>query len=121
VKWPVLNLRNDLARLSDLELAERVKSAWLAYEVAEERLSRRRGSSGYTIWYSARGPIRHPIAYRVISVFGAQGPFPILWLGLTIGLPFGPLADMHLSLCEIRDFNDEMANDEMARRQPGRA
>jgi hypothetical protein len=100
VRWPVLNLRYDLAGLSDDELAERLKAAWLAYETAETQSFRWKGYG--TLWYSARGLIRHPLAYPFVSVFAVKGPFPTFWFGSAIGLFFTPVRKMHLSLCEIR-------------------
>jgi hypothetical protein len=95
-----INLRGDLAKLSDAELAARLKDAWQAHEAAKDRVP------WYNVWYSRRGPIRHPWAYRVLSLAGVRGP-------LSFYLGAGPFLrvswmDVHLTLCEIRDLNDEI-------------
>jgi len=63
-----LNLRGDLAKLSDVELAERLAAAWQAYD-AVERPTR------FALWLAMmwRGPIRHPRAYRFLSLIGNTG------------------------------------------------
>jgi hypothetical protein len=78
----------------------------LAYETAETQSFRWKGYG--TLWYSARGLIRHPLAYPFISVFAVKGPFPTFWFGPAIGLFFTPVRKMHLNLCEIRDIGDEI-------------
>jgi hypothetical protein len=97
-----INLRSDLAKLRDDELAERLEQAWLAYNTSEYCTP-----ADARIWYSRRGLVRHPWAYRFLSVLGvsSQG-------GFSFG--FGPFVrigymDMHLNLCEIRDIQDEIA------------
>jgi hypothetical protein len=107
-----INLRGDLAGLNDAELAARLEQAWKAHEAAKDRVPQ------YNIWYSRRGPIRHPWAYRMLSIVGVSGPGP----GLSSYLGFGPFLRMtwmevHLTLCEIRDLNDEIEH--RARRATG--
>jgi hypothetical protein len=95
-----INLRGDLAKLSDEELAARLTSAWERHQAAEHT------AAGTKIWYSRRGPIRHPWAYYFLSVLGVSGRG-----GMSLGL--GPFIrrgymGMHLALCEIRDIEDEI-------------
>jgi hypothetical protein len=98
----VLNLRGDLAKLGDAELAERLGAAWKAHEAAQQ------ASKPVGLWYSRRGPIRHPWAYRLFSVSGVGAGISGQWLG------FGPFLrsiaydDMDLTLCEIKDLTDEI-------------
>jgi hypothetical protein len=108
-----LNLRHDLATLSDAELAERLERTWQAHARAE------REASPGKLWASFRGPVRHPLAYPFISWVGVSHR-----LGRTFGLSSGPafwlgvqgllstwrraLIRMHLALCEARDTTDEM-------------
>jgi hypothetical protein len=106
-----LNLRSDLTRLNDAEVADRLVATWRAYEVAEQdaRFAWRE------LKYSTRGPIRHPWAYLFSSIMaiGDRGG-----LGFWMGQPFFPsllgdrrsraLVKMHLNLCEIRDIQDEI-------------
>ena len=104
-----INLRGDLARLGDAELAARLEQAWQAHQAAKDRVPQ------CNVWYSRRGPIRHPWAYRMLSIVGADSPG-----GFYLG--FGPFLrmswmDVHLTLCEIRDLNDEI--ERRARRATG--
>jgi len=70
-----INLRGDLAKLSDAELADRLQAAWAAYNAADKRLNR------LALWYSRRGPIRHPWVYRLLSIAGVSGAegFTLAW------------------------------------------
>jgi hypothetical protein len=102
-----VNLRGDLAKLSDAELAERLEAAWREYEAAPR--------SGW--WWNwsdrpSRGPIRHPRAYRFLMLLqGSSGsPFDLL-----LSLAFSSKRFAHrlrpnseLSVCEIRDIMDEI-------------
>jgi hypothetical protein len=105
-----INLRGDLAKLSDTALAERVEKAWQDYEAASGK-PRRGELAG-----SWNGPIRHPLAYRFTSMIdwrlpwltrrmGTIGDFSVASL---LGLRAPPEIDMHLTLCEIRDLMDEL-------------
>jgi allophanate hydrolase subunit 1 len=62
--FPSLNLRFDLAKLNETELVQRVDEAWRSYHAAEATKPR---------WIELRnswnGPIRHPVAYRLLSFF----------------------------------------------------
>jgi hypothetical protein len=111
-----INLRGDLAKLSDAELVERLDAAWQACEAAKE------AGGDPCSW---RGPVRHPRAYRFLSVLSSvtvtTGNGVIDWLcmvALSSALSSksaerfvrksAPSIDLHLTLCEIRDLMDEM-------------
>jgi hypothetical protein len=110
-----VNLRGDLAKLSDAELAERLEAAWREYEAAD-KLSKWSVRPDRLLW-SRRGPIRHPRAYRfVLGMGGMNSGHWIEWLlpALASTKMFGSLipkrsaANAHLVLCEIRDIMDEI-------------
>jgi hypothetical protein len=115
MKLPSVNLRADLARLSDTELANRLEEQWQIVEAAEAR--RWWASRWLSLFHSFRGPIRHPAAYRFFAAL--QGANSGSWLDLlfAVALSTGstekflrkadPVIDAHLSLCEIRDIIDE--------------
>jgi hypothetical protein len=99
--FPSLNLRFDLAKLSEPELMQRVDEAWRSYHAAEAQ-----NHWGIELRNSWNGPIRHPLAYRFLSFFERR-----YGGGMSItapGLEWGPTVDMHLALCEIRDLMDEL-------------
>src|SRR4051812_6939082 len=109
-----VNLRGDLAKLSDAELVERLQTAWHAYEAVER--------SSWVAWRVGwRDPIRHPRVYRFVSALGLTGShwlLDVLGACILAGLLSGksterflraePEIDTHLTLCEIRDLTDEM-------------
>src|SRR5215813_13006535 len=95
-----INLRGDLAKLGDAELADRLQAAWATYDAADQRPNR------FTLWYSRRGPIRHPWAYRLLSIAGLSGGGG-MYLGLGPVIRFDAYGQ-HLTLCEIRDLTDEI-------------
>src|SRR5262245_5796490 len=108
-----LNLRGDLAKLSDIELPERLEAAWQTYELANKRWP------GWWMRPSGwRGPFQHPRAYRFLSALGSSsgnGWFDFVFAAMLNGKwaePFlrraDPSADSHLALCEIQDLTDEM-------------
>lgn len=114
-----INLRGDLAKLSDAALVERIEQAWQTYEAAD-RKPRRGDLAG-----SWNGPIRHPLAYRFTSMIDWRlpwltrrlatiGDFSIASL---LGLRAPPEIDMHLTLCEIRDLMDELERRVVRRRE----
>lgn len=109
-----INLRGDLAKLTDAELAEKLQQALADFDEANNR----RGIWGWSwLLWRWRGPIRHPRAYRAFSsLFGGSTGnlfFDLVWM---LGLS-GKSGDrllrkdraiaMHLSLCEIEDLIDE--------------
>jgi hypothetical protein len=95
-----INLRRDLAKLNDGELARRLGEAWRAYEVST-------ANARFKVWASWRGPLRHRWAYRLTSFAEIRGP------GFTGSLGAGPFfhrdaMGTHLIVCEIRDLYDEI-------------
>jgi hypothetical protein len=100
-----VNLRSDLAQLSDDELAERLSQAWKDYETARQDAD----ASGYRLWLSARAPIRHAAAHAFLSVAGIRRGWH--FSGLAVGGLFrgaNPAFDMHRSLCDIQDMHEEI-------------
>src|SRR5262245_40662500 len=107
---PSINLRYDLASMSDAQLAERLERTWQMHSRAEAE------ALPLTLGASFRGPVRHPLAYPFISWLGVRAGF--------VGASFGPsfsysiqgllseryraLMRTHLSLCEARDIVDEI-------------
>jgi hypothetical protein len=104
-----INLRGDLAKLSDAALVERVEKAWRDYEAADGKP--RRGE----LVGSWNGPIRHPLAYRFMSMIDwrlglarRMAPIAEFSIASLLGFRAPPEIDMHLALCEIRDLTDEL-------------
>jgi hypothetical protein len=105
-----INLRGDLAMLSDAALVEQIENAWRGYEAAA-RESRRGRLAG-----SWNGPIRHPLAYQFTSMIdwrfgglaGRMGTIGDWSVASLLGVRRPPEIDMHLTLCEIRDLMDEL-------------
>jgi hypothetical protein len=111
-----VNLRGDLAKLSDAELAERLDAAWQAVDAAQDR---QRGFwllRSYRLFPPWRGPLRHPRFYRFFSIWTAGEGH---WLAALIAAAFSgpkyepllrrdPDTDEHLSVCEVRDIMDEI-------------
>ena len=110
-----VNLRGDLAKLSDAELAKRLEAAWREHDAADPP----------SAWWvrpdkllsSRRGPIRHPRAYRFILGMGGMNSghwiewlLPVLASTKTFGslIPKRSATNAHLALCEIRDIMDEI-------------
>jgi hypothetical protein len=113
---PGINLRGDLAKLSDQELADRLKACWEAHEATGVRPPRWY-SINIPLHYSFRAPIRHPRVYRLLALHdGGQG-WAWMWR-LFVAVLTGAsgskifrgdsVDDAHLSLCEIRDIMDEI-------------
>ena len=110
-----LNLRGDLAKLSDAELAARLKETWEQYGAAEKRFH----------WWQPRwwllgkrGPIRHPRAYQFLAALQSMGGDE--WLSLLFATVLSQrdasryvrwpdrTAAMHMSVCEIQDIIAEV-------------
>jgi hypothetical protein len=116
-----VNLRSDLRRLSDAELAQRLQEAWHTYERAEKR------PKWSTISLSARGPIRHPAAYRLVAALSNTGGsmvevlVSILLMGKKTErfLRSDRASDIHLSLCEVKDITEEIERRVNVRKQGG--
>jgi hypothetical protein len=97
-----LNLRGDIAKLSDAELAARLDAAFANCDSAYRKPTQ------FKLWYSRRGIIRHPWAYRFLSIVGIRGPGFTQYLGLVPFLGAKDCYNQHLALCEIGDLNDEI-------------
>ena len=113
VMLPSINLRYDLASMSDAQLEERLERIWQMHSRAVAE------ALPLKIWASFRGPVRHPLAYPFISWLGFRSG-----CGFVFGGSFGPsfsysiqglfserdraLMRTHLSLCEARDIVDEL-------------
>lgn len=105
-----LNLRVDLARLTDAELKQR-------YGVLRGELHQLEKIQGpvqsMTRW---RGPIRHPRAYVFWAMCGISGirELDVLVsafaanMALTDVLAHAPGMRLHLILCELQDIQDEV-------------
>lgn len=108
-----INLRGDLAKLTDAELANRLEEQWRSYESTNAR-----GRWGGWLIHTARGPIRHPRMYRFLAAFSMTGNGGLL--DVLLALAFSgkttekflhgadPVTGSHLALCEIRDIVDEI-------------
>jgi hypothetical protein len=117
-----LNLRRDLAKLSDQELADRFEQASAAHELAKENLRR----DGGVLLFSVRGPIRHPRAYRFLTIAfvvtaSADGwpALPLAIVSIFSGLVLShrkyeqhlnpqDRPNLHLNMCEMKDIVDEI-------------
>jgi len=108
-----MNLRSDLAKLTDAELAARLEDAWDKYDTNEKRTL---AGWVFSPIVRTRGPIRHPRAYRFMAALrGGSGSWlDLLFAGAMIGrktegfLRSDPGADRHLNICEIQDISDEL-------------
>jgi len=105
-----INLRGDLAKLNDEELARRVEETWHAYEVSTAKARIR-------VWASWRGPIKHPWAYRFLSFAGLSTGVFSFSLGAGPFLHYDGMGT-HLIVCEIKDLHDEVQRRINARRSP---
>ncbi|KGT78828.1 hypothetical protein MA20_15785 [Bradyrhizobium japonicum] len=103
-----INLRGDLARLTDPEIAETLRYQWNEFEATQAR-------SKSTLRLSMRGPIRHPWAYRLLSLGCVTGPGLSAYLG-NIWLGLFSRERLHLIMCEIRDLQDEIQSRLAAKR-----
>jgi len=110
-----INLRGDLAKLSDAELAARLEQAWQAHEIGETKP--KFWMSWFPLWWSRRGPIRHPRIYRFLAILsGADVPavlvLPLAWIFSSKAFYSPTKGDQfwvtHLAICEIRDIEDEI-------------
>jgi hypothetical protein len=107
------NRSDDLAALSDAELAQRLEEAWNVYEAAQQKRNR--------WWFpgrrAIRGPIHHPGAYRFFYALERTGlgPLELLFAAVLSDKQAGrlfrrffPQNNMNLTLCEILDIVDEV-------------
>ncbi|MCL8384952.1 MULTISPECIES: hypothetical protein [Xanthobacter] len=105
-----LNLRFDLARLTDAELAQRCDAIWADVDQMQDDRGTIRTSPRW------RGPVRHPRAYLfwamvrgssaeeleiLLSAFAANTSLADVVSRL-------PRIRLHLALCEMQDILDEM-------------
>jgi hypothetical protein len=112
-----INLRSDLRRMTDVELAALLARCWERRDTACSRVPQ------FTLAASYRGLIRHPTAYPFISVL--RTGYGITW---SIGVAFfyslesvispctRAIMNMHLALCDIADINDELRRRKAKRR-----
>jgi hypothetical protein len=108
-----INLRFDLKNLPDIALATRLQQILDGAEAA------RAIAKPISLFWSSRGPVRHPWFYPFTSFLGYR------WSGLfasQVGLAFGcslqslvpwasrmrALMAVHLALCEALDISDEI-------------
>jgi hypothetical protein len=114
VKWPALNLRFDLRKLSDEKLAERYQRAWDGFAEAERKtvLPRLTRPFGFV-----RGPVRHPRAYRFLFALSGGGSgtgLDAVFAALLSGragdelIRSNPRGDAWLNMLEFKDILDEM-------------
>jgi hypothetical protein len=93
-----INLRSDLAKLSDAELSselQRLKEYWKARFESEPRFGSVRGVLFYADgWPFGRGPIFARWAYKIL--IGYFWPYR------------GRRGTLYLVECEIKDLNDEI-------------
>lgn len=104
-----LNLRGDLAKLSDAELAERLHAAWAKHDASR--------AWSFRPLFSFRWPVRHPRVYRFFWALGAMRGGTGHWIDLLFPLVMSSkltdalvdaAGDDDLALWEIRDIMDEM-------------
>jgi hypothetical protein len=101
-----INLRSDLAKLSDAELAAELDRL-CEYRKARFSSTPRVGSLKGMIWYGlewpfGRGPIHARLAYKI-------------WIGY-FWIFRGPRGTLYLTECEIKDLRDEIRRRVRARR-----
>ena len=105
-----LNLRSDLARLTDAELAKRCDAVWAEMEELERDRGALRTSPRW------RGPVRHPRAYLFWAMVRSSGAgeLDILLSAFAANTSLAdvvsrlPRIRLHLALCEMQDILDEM-------------
>jgi hypothetical protein len=104
-------LCDDLAKLTDQELADRLKTCWDAYEATGLPPPGRLGIN-FRLLFTFRGPIYRQSAFGVLGNNEA-GFFAALFLGLLhlvrrLLLRKDPATDAHIIMCEISDIMDEI-------------
>jgi hypothetical protein len=111
---PWINLRRDLKRLSDAELARRLDEAFQAFDEASKAMQPLR------LLGSWRGPIAHPLAYKLISIVEMRRRYWLFWdIGIAFWLSFNnwlwreeqlyQVMRAHLAKCEASDLLDEVS------------
>lgn len=91
-----LNLRGDLAKLSDAELAERLEDTMQALDQVKPTFGL------WLLFPGARGPVRHPWAYRMHLLLGG-----VPWWKRSLWPNEGGTGRRHLLQCELQDLHDE--------------
>ena len=86
-----INLRGDLAKLSDAELATRLD------ETCKELEATKPAPRFSPVLAGVRGPLRHPWFYKLHMLLAAD-----MWPGNA------GVAQRHLLECELQDLNDEL-------------
>jgi hypothetical protein len=92
-----INLRGDLAKLSDAELAARLDETIGELEDTKPT---------FGLWLTfrgARGPFRHPWFYRLHLLLGG-----VPWWRRSIWPNDGGTGRRHLIECELQDLRDEL-------------
>jgi hypothetical protein len=84
----------------DTEIAKTLEARWNEFESAGAK-------SGSRLRLSMRGPLRHPWAYRLLSLGCVTGPGFTGYLG-NIWFGLFSYERLHLMMCEIRDLQDEI-------------
>jgi hypothetical protein len=107
---PSINLRYDLASMSDAQLAERLERTWQMHSQTEAE------ALPLKLCASFRGPVRHPFAYPFISWLGVRAGFMAASFGPSFSISikgllseqYRALMRTHLSICEAHDIVDEI-------------
>lgn len=111
MRWGI-NLRGDLAKLSDAELADKFEFLTSDRQAAYDAIHWIVGDikwlyqRGLMFWWG-RGPLHSPAFYKIAG--GGLGPFK--WR-------FG---ELHMLDCEIKDVRDEMESRVKLRRRAAKA
>ena len=92
-----LNLRGDLAKLSDTELATRVDRTIKELEQTQPTFGL------WMIFRGTRGPLKHPWFYKLRLLLGG-----IPWWKHSIWEDDGGTGRRHLLECELQDLRDEL-------------
>ena len=102
MEMSAINLRSDLKKLSDAELADRLESALLSLP------ENKRSLFGAGPLFGSRTPVRHPRIYRFMEGLGASNSGNI-FVDLLIPLAWSMMnvKTDHQLVCEIRDLMDE--------------
>jgi hypothetical protein len=125
-----VNLRGDLAKLSDDELAARLEATWQALDAAHARKKRAwffNLAPQFGLIYPWRGPPRHPRFYRFLAIWSAAEGSLLAAVAAAVFsgrqyerfLRNDPGTDEYLSITEVRDIMDEIER-RLALRRSGR-
>ena len=92
-----LNLRGDLAKLSDTELATRLDQTIKELEQTQPTFG------VWMIFRGTRGPLRHPWFYKLHLLLGG-----VSWWQTSIWPNEDGTGRRHLLECELQDLRDEL-------------